>query len=243
MNNFLKEAFGNKTHITRDELLKYFLSKEPNLKKNTFYWRVYNLKRKGIINEIANGVYSFYAKSNYSIQLSEEAVNVARFISKQFSDVDFCIYESSWVNEFSKHQYSNDFIIVEVEKELMDSVFYKLKEKFKFVFIKPRTEDYERYITDLNSPIVIEQLPIRAPLTRIKEKGIKYFIPKLEKLLVDIFSKSRQYYFLSRSEVETIIIAAFKRYNINRTTMLAYAERRGKKDELMRFLSENGLDK
>ena len=241
--NELQKILGDKNYFTRNDLFKFYLRSEPNLNENTFSWRIFNLKRKGIIKEIGRGIYSMEEKSNYKIQLSKSAIKIGDFLSATFSELNYCISESSWVNEFSSHQYANSFIIAEVEKELIDSVFYSLKEKFRFVFIKPSEEDFERYIVDLDSPIILMSLISRAPLVQVKEKSHKYYTPTLEKLLVDIFVKSPQYYFLTESEIRTIFFNAFKKYNVNQTTLLAYAERRGKKNKLKTFIRDNGLDK
>jgi hypothetical protein len=128
---------------------------------------------------------------------------------------------------------------LEIEKEFIESVFYSIKEKFKNIFIKPNEIELERYISDLNNAIILVPFLTRAPIQKSEDK--KYNIPTLEKLLVDIFSKSSPYFFLTDSEIKTIIINAFAKYSINQTTLLAYAERRGKKNKIELFLIENKL--
>jgi len=237
--NNLKKYFKNRKTFTRNELLEFYLKNEPKLNSNTFAWRIYNLKRKGFIKEIGRGLYSFLDKKDYVLQLSKDSKRIVFAATKNFIDVTFCISESNWINEFTTHQYSNNFIILEVEKDFIESVFYNIKEKFKNVFLKPNKIELERYISDLNKAIILLPLLTRAPTQKSEDK--KYNIPTLEKLLVDIFSKSSPYFFLTDSEITTIIGNAFGKYNINQTTLLAYAERRGKKNELESFLIANEL--
>ena len=237
--NQIKKYFNKKGTFTRKELLKFYLQNEPGLKENTFAWRIYNLKKKGIIKEIGRGLYSFFDKKDYTILLNKNSKKIFNSVLGNFTDLDFCISDSSWINEFTTHQYSSSFIILEIEKDFIESVFYTIKEKFKNVFLKPNEIELERYISDLDTAIILVPLLTRAPIQKSEDK--KYNIPTLEKLLVDIFCKSSPYFFLNRFEITTIIKNAFVKYNINQTTLLAYAERRGKKKRLKDFLVKEKL--
>jgi Family of unknown function (DUF6577) len=237
--NDLIRYFKEKNTFTRNELLQFYLRSEPKLNKKTFAWRIYNLKRKGVIQEVGRGLYSIYDRKKYSLQLSKISEKTAFYISKNFYKITFCISESNWINEFSNHQFSSNFTIVEVEKDLIESVFFNLKEKFKTVFLKPNEIDIERYISDLNTAIILVPFLTRAPLQHTENKS--YNTPTLEKLVVDIFTKSTPYYFLTNSEIIIIIENAFRKYSINQTKLFAYAERRGKKNEIKVFLIENDL--
>ncbi len=237
--NSLKNYFEGKSFFTRNELFQFYLLKEPSLNKNTFAWRIYNLKRKRIIQELGRGQYSFCTKENYILQLDKRAIQTAQYISKTFFELSFCVSNSAWINEFTSHQYSNNFTIVEVEKDFIESMFYNLKEKFKTVFLKPNEIELERYISDLDTTIILIPFLTRAPIQK-SENG-KYNTPTLEKLIVDIYTKTSPYFFLTNSETAIIIINAFKKYSINQTTLLAYAERRGKKKKIRTFLTEKNL--
>ena len=235
----LKRYFNKKINFSRNELYKFFLLREPGLNKNTFAWRIYNLKKKGIIREIARGQYSFIDKKDYFLHLTNYSVKIASGISKNFPDINFCLSESTWINEFTKHQYSNNFIVVEIEKDFLEPVFFYLKEVFKNVFLKPNKKEFDRYITGLDKVIILTPFITRSPVKKFENK--KFNIPVIEKLLVDIFTKRSPYYFIANSEVKTVFEKAFRKYNINQTTLLAYAERRGKKKEIKNFLIENKL--
>lgn len=235
----LQNYFNKKNVFTRDELFHFYLLSEQELNKNTFAWRIYNLKRKGIIKQVGRGLYSLQSISNYSFELSNDSTKIAQSISKTFTEINFCISDSTWINEFTSHQYSNNYTIVEIEKDFIESVFFNLKESFQNVFLKPNETELDRYITDLDSAIILIPFITRSPIQKAENK--KYNIPILEKLLVDIFTKTSPYFFLTNSEVKTIIENVFRKYNINQTTLLAYAERRGKKKEIKNFLVENKL--
>lgn len=235
----LKKHFKGKNNFTRNELFKFYLLNEPQLNKNTFAWRIYNLKKKGVIREIGRGQYSFVEKSVYSLQLSNYCEKIALKISKSFPDVVFCVSESNWINEFTSHQYSNKFAIIEIEKDFIESVFFNLKESFSNIFLKPNETELDRYISDLGSAIILIPFITRSPIQKLENQ--RFNIPTIEKLLVDIFTQNTPYFFLTNSEVKNIIENVFRKYNINQTTLLAYAGRRGKKKQIKSFLVEHKI--
>lgn len=57
----LKEVF-NKRPFTSTELFEFYLQKEPDLKKTTFRWRIYNLKNEGVIYNLKRGLYTTEGK-------------------------------------------------------------------------------------------------------------------------------------------------------------------------------------
>lgn len=232
----LKKHFSEK-NFTREELYQFYTQLEPKLNKNTFAWRIYKLKQKGIIKEIARGVYSFYQKGNYTLPLSDLSAKTAFSLSKSFTNIIYCISDFNWINEFTSHQYINNMIIVEVEKYFIDSVFFYLKNSFKNVFLNSNKTELNRYISDSNNAIIIIPFITRAPITKTVDKKIN--IPTLEKMLVDIFTQSTPYFLLTDFEIKTIFENAFKNCNINITKLHAYSERRGIKKEITSFLDEN----
>ena len=232
----LKKHFKGGNNFTRDQLFKFYLLNEPQLNKNTFAWRIYNLRKKGIIREVGRGQYSLIEKSVYSLQLSNYCKRIALKISKSFPEIVFCVSESNWINEFTSHQYSNNFTIIEVEKDLMESMFFNLKKSFQNVFLKPNETELNRYISDLGSAIILIPFITRSPIQKLENQ--RYNIPTIEKLLVDIFTQNSPYFFLTNSEVKNIIGNVFRKYSVNQTTLLAYAERRGKKKQIKSFLVE-----
>lgn len=138
--NNLKKHFKENGNFSRNELFQFYQLSEPELNKNTFAWRIYNLKKKRVILETARGKYSFIDKNVYSLQLSKYSKKISVKISKSFSEIDFCVSESNWINDFTSHQYSNNFTIVEIEKDFMESVFFKLKNVVKMTLKKEQIE-------------------------------------------------------------------------------------------------------
>ena len=63
--NRLIEAFKDRSSFNRDELYDFYLDFEPDLKENTFGWRIYDLKKKDIIKTIGRGLYVISYKPKY----------------------------------------------------------------------------------------------------------------------------------------------------------------------------------
>ena len=192
----LIEEFKDRESFSRNELFEFFKYFEPDLKEGTFGWRIYDLKNKNIIKPLMRGVYTVSYKPKYKPEVSQDLLKLAGKINDKFEDVKCCIWETSWLNEFSQHQSSKKIIIIEVEKDFLDSFFYELKKNYKGdVYLTPDEKAINFYVAESIQPIVIKKLVTRSPITKRTEKKIKFHIPFLEKILVDIFSEDKLFYY------------------------------------------------
>jgi len=130
----LIEAFKEHSSFDRNELYDFYLDFEPDLKESTFSWRIYDLKKKDIIKIIGRGLYIISNKPKYKPVLSENVLKIARKSSERFEEINYCIWETQWLNEFTQHQTSNQMIVVEVEKEFVDSFYYNLNDNLRMDF-------------------------------------------------------------------------------------------------------------
>lgn len=234
----IKDRFSSSEIITREELYDY-LEKNffPRLKETTFRWRVYDLKKRNIIVPVKRGVYKLSDhKKVYCPNLNPNIIRINRFLLKKYNDLAYCIWDSSWLNEFSRHQSANDIIFVEVEKDLVRSIFNLLLDRsYKNVFIEPDKFITQTYISENKTSIIIKSLISKSPLQFIN--NVK--IPKLEKMLVDLFSDDK-YMIAYKGYEQTIIFeSAFEQYQINLSNLINYSRRRKKYKQLKNFLIKN----
>lgn len=230
--------FEKRKNFSRSDLYNFYLEYEPELKEGTFDWRIYDLKKKDIIKSVGKGIYTLCDKPRYEPVLSEPAKKIARLLAKNFSGVKYCVWESSWLNEFSNHQFSSFFTILEVEKELMNSVFFNLKDNnVKNIFLQPGETEMEIYVLEKENPLILKCLISRSPLKKISDKKLKANIPVLEKILTDLYCDKDIFYFYQGKELERIFENAIDRYTLDFSRLLAYAERRGKEIEIKEFLT------
>jgi len=66
-------------------------------------------------------------------------------------------------------------------------------------------------------------------------------IPRLEKMLVDLFSRGPALEPFGDAEMERVFRNAFDTYALNVDTILRYAARRGKRQEMIEYLTSQKL--
>jgi len=106
-----------------------------------------------------------------------------------------------------------------VEKEVMESFFYYLKDKFPSVLLAPSSEDIKRY--SKNGTIIIDKLSYRYPKNQKQKNRCS-----LEKLIVDMFSEKTIKSIVSQDDYSEALETMFERYKINETKLFSYAKAR-----------------
>lgn len=232
--------FNNKPFFTYKELYDFYSEKETGLKIGTFKWRIYKLKEKGIIKDLKRGIYKLGSLKKFIPLISPRAKKLYNYLSKIYPDIQIYIWETSWLHDFMIHQPFNSFIIIETDKDILEPAFYKLKEKGEQIYINPKKDYIEKYISNENV-IVIRSIIQGSPNIKIG----KIRIPKIEKILVDVFFEKDLFRNFQGQELINIFKRIFEEYTINLTTLLRYARKRGIKDDIKNFLLNNiqiGID-
>ena len=127
-----------------------------------------------------------------------------------------------------------NFILLEVEKESLQSVFYEMKKNKNDVFVEPSEGVIENYVIYQKNPVIVKTLITEAPLQEVE----KVFTTTIEKLLVDIFCDKDLFFAFQGKELRTIMEEAFMKYSVNQNKIIRYANRRGKKEELINYLKQ-----
>lgn len=115
-------------------------------------------------------------------------------------------------------------LVVEVPKELCESVRISLKERFPDVAL---IRNAYLLMEDLHDFILVKPLISEAPL--YEECGIP--VPELEKILVD-HEADKEYAHLTDADVQKEFQRAFELYPVNISRLLRYAGRKGKREEI-----------
>jgi hypothetical protein len=205
----------------------------PSIKRSTINWRVYTLVQKGILKRVGRGEFTLGFNKNFFPEISPRMKSINNKLLKEFPYLNFCIWNTSSINEFMVHQPGNFYLIIEVEKEAAQSVFYFLRELKYHVFIDPTDEILEKYLLSDKEAIIVKTLVSEAPIQNIN--GFNTI--SLEKLLVDIFCDTVVFSAQQGAEMRTIFNEAFAKYSVNKSKMLRYANRRRKKETLQIYLS------
>ncbi len=238
-NRFIEE-FKNRDIFSREELFDFFKDFEPDLKEGTFGWRIYDLKNKNIIKSIQRGYYTISYKPKYTPEISVAILKLAKVISERFKDVKYCIWDTNWINELAQHQSGKKLIIIEIEKDFVETLYYELKDSFRFDFyLNPDEKAIDFYISESQNPVVIKKLITRSPISKRTEKKIKFYIPFLEKILVDLFTENKLFYFYQGAELIHVYENALKNYTLNYTKLFSYAKRREREHDIKQFMTNN----
>jgi len=168
-------------------------------------------------------------------EISSKEKSLNKKINTEFPYLEFCIWNSSVLNEFTLHQASQFYQLIEVEKEAAQAVFLYLKENKYSVFLEPTEDIFEKYITENNNLIIVKTLITEAPTQNIN--GIN--TSSLEKILIDVFCDKIIFAAYQGNEMRIIYKEAFSKYSINKSKLLRYADRRGKKEELKKYMNTN----
>lgn len=236
----LIEEFKNKGAFSRGELLDFFRYFQPDLKEGTFGWRIYDLKNKNIIKSVRKGYYTISNKPKYKPEVSDTLLKLTKVISNRFENIKYCIWDSDWLNEFSQHQSSKKLIIIEIEKDFVESLYYELKDTFRFDFyLNPDEKAIDFYISESSNPVIIKKLITRSPILKRNEQRINFYTPLLEKILVDLFTESKLFYFYQGAELIHIYENAIKNYTLNYTKLFSYAKRRKKEQDIKQFMNNH----
>lgn len=229
----IKKSFKDKP-FTSAELYNFYLQKEFDLKKTTFRWRIHNLKNDGIIYSPKRGLYVTEHKKDFTPLVDKTLYNLYKKIKNQFPYSDMCIWETKWLNNYMIHQSISNNIIVEIDKEAVVAVFAFLQESTENVYLNPKKHEIETYILPGQRNIIIRNLAIDSPVENKKD----IIIPRIEKIIVDLFVDKDLYVTYQGGELKNIYAEFFYNFNINQSTLNRYATRRSAADRLIAFLKQ-----
>lgn len=227
----LRNHFKGKNSFTTDDIADFYSDINPEIPKTTVNWRVYELIQKGIIQRVYRGVFTLGKMVVYSPQLDNRSNIISKTLVKHFPFIDYCIWDTRLINEFAHHQISMNYLILEVEREVLDSVCNLLRKDIKQIVKHSNDDIFYDIIETLDSPIIIKPLVSESPVQVIENTKTV----TVEKLLVDIIA-DKQLLSIPENETHKIVQNAFERYTVNKSKLFRYAWRRGKKEEINNIL-------
>lgn len=221
---------GVKTIISRDALYKIIREGYPNYKDTSVRWVIYTLVNQGVISRlnptqfIVGKIKNYYQKNG-----SEERDKVVDVLNKAFPHIRIVVYESTLLNEWVNHQVSRKVIFIESEKYFTNDIFRFIYNNFSTrVLLNPTKEDLYMYDGEI---LIVCPLISQSPIN-LKTRDIK-----IEKLIVDLYTKDLITEFVSEDEKDDVIREICKAYAINVKTVYAYAKRRNNLDIIKAKLS------
>jgi len=230
----LFKYFENRESFTTNDVNDFFSQTQPAIKRATVNWRIYNLIQQGLLKRIGRGIYSLGKENCFSPILDKKQKNIFTRVKKQFPLITFCCWHTSILKEFFQHLSVNNFLLIEAEREVIDSVFFFIKETNKNTFKEPSRDVMENFVLESKNAIIIKSLTSEAPLRNVENVTV----PAIEKILVDLYTDKETFFFLQGSEMLNIFTNALEKYTVNTDRLLRYAKRRNKGEELKKILAQ-----
>lgn len=191
--------------------------------------------QKKIIERVGRGLYQLGSRKEFNPIITNEIKMMYNSLTSKFPFAEFCIWQTSIINRLSQHISSHNMLLVEVEKEIAESVFYFIQENFNTpTFINPTEETLNLYVRNKPNSIIIKHIVTEAPKIEVNEVTTI----SIEKLLVDLFIDKEIFQSYQGHELKHIFINAYNAYSINDSKLIRYASRRGKKDQLVEFQNQ-----
>ena len=219
--------------LTRQELYNLFKTAKSELSYNSVGWLIETGLKENLLFKV--GADSYSTKNDerkiYEPSYSDYAKEVLSTMEELFPELEYTVFELLQLNEFVNHLYSQNIIVLQIEKDLCSFTFESLSEKYSGkVLYKPSVEDLGRYKS--NNCIILENRISESPC----DKTVPHSIT-LEKLLVDCVADKIIHELIPSSEIANIYENANLVYRTDITKIRRYARRRnvwGRVEELMK---------
>ncbi len=208
--------------FTRQALYNLFKESKKDLSYNSVGWIIDEGLKSSILFKVGADSYSRKKemRSVYIPRYSDFSIELLSKMGERFPELEFTLFETLLLNEFVNHMYSQNVLVLQVEKDLCPFTFDFLNELYPGkVLFNPSSEDLGRYKSD--NCIILENRISEAPF----DKEHPHFIT-LEKLFVDCVSDKAIKELIPSSEISNIFENARLIYKSDLTKIRRYAKRR-----------------
>lgn len=229
----LTKQFKDVRSLNTTDIINFYRINEPELKTTTINWRIYALVQMGVLTRIGRGKFSLGNRKIFIPEITSKLKTINSKLKKEFPFLEICLWNTSTFNEFMVHQPGRFYILIEVEKDATQSVFFFLKEAKFSVFLDPTKDLIDKYLPDEKETLIVKPLVTEAPVQKIE--GLN--TTTIEKMLVDVFCDDVILSAQQGSEMRTIFQEAMDKYTVNENRMVRYADRRRKKETFMNYLN------
>ena len=224
----LKAQFADKPVIQVSDIYLYYSEREADIKQTTTYLRIKTLVKNGVLQRIGKGQYHLGKHEAFTQEISRKMKEIEKIVDNKFLLTKYCQWDLSCINYFSQHLINFNVQFVDVERDVLDSMYYALKEKFPKVM---QVGNLYADLSEFKDTIIVRPLISEAPI----QKSGKTYVATLEKILVDL-AMDDEFISFQGNEIHTIFYTASQKYTLNRNTMLRYAARKHKREEMEKLL-------
>jgi hypothetical protein len=232
-------ATSNGGNIVRKDFVPWFESAYPDGSVRSIDTELRQMVSAGVLKRIRNGRFCLIpdARIPYVPVISQEMKTLFQRIKDLYPYVDFCILQGRTVSSFMQHIPSIDMLIVETDRNAAEAVYEDVRELAvgRTALLRPTDKECRLYAAGTPS-LIVRDLISEAPTMSVD--GVT--TASLEKILVDV-TIAPEFEFARGSELYTIYENADQMYRIGKKTMLRYAARRGKREEIAKLIESTML--
>jgi len=227
----LKSFLPANEPFSKEMINNFFIKNGDHLTNENLDVRINRLKSKGIIVSVGRGWYRFNDKKFFEPEIASSLKKLSAKLKKGFPFLNYLVWSSNWLNDLATLQLMRNVIVIEVEAGSEEAVFRMVREEFPSkTFLNPKENERENYMHESEN-IIIKTMISESP--KVNYHAIT--IARLEKILVDLFC-DKFWKPIFSAELYNIYAEACSNYSINYTTILSYAARRGKKEEVWNYI-------
>jgi hypothetical protein len=239
----LNNTFSEQDHFSKSELRDFYQDLYEDFDENTFRRIIYSLERDKVITKIDRGIYllnknneqAWHLRKKFIPAFSPDVISITNIIRENFPYTITILWETRILLNFMRHQPGQNLIVLETEKESIESIFNFLENKFTGrVFLDPSQDIVEKYALRNTNSILILPMISRSPRQIVN--GVP--CPKIEKILVDIWSDKSRFFMFHGRELVNIYETIFQNYQISEKTLFGYAKRRKVDKKIRSFMIE-----
>ena len=232
-------AASNGGNIVRKDFVLWFESAYPAGSVRSIDTELRQMVSAGVLKRIRNGRFCLVpdVRIPYVPAICQEMKTLFLRIKNLYPYVDFCIWQGRAVSSFMQHIPSIDMLIVETNRNAAEAVFEDVRELAvgRTALLRPTDKECRLYAAGTQS-LIVRDLISEAPTMSVD--GVT--TASLEKILVDV-TIAPEFEFARGSELYTIYENADQMYRIGKKTMLRYAARRGKREEIAKLIESTML--
>ena len=219
----------DKESYTRTELYDVIFRVFPTYTENSCNWVIGSLIQSGILYACGKGVFARCREAwNPKFDKQVSALNEA--MRKEFPLEAFAVLDSGTLNDLAGMAGGQDFLLIETSKRNLFPTYLWLREKWKNeVMITPTQRELDYYLKPGN--IILKPLFSKSPC---REDGCF----ALEKLIVDLFADRTILSLYPQVDFTESVKKIISSKNVNISTCLSYATRRGIHNEIAALLKK-----
>lgn len=225
--------------LVRKDFVAWFESAYPNGSVRSMDTELRQMVTAGMLERTGYGQFRLCpeVKPPYYPIVSQEMKTLFSGIKQKYPYAEFCIWQARALSSFMQHVPSIDVLILETDRSAAEAVYDDVRELVdgRTVLLRPTEKEYLLYASGTPS-LLVKDLISEAPVIRVD--GVT--TASLEKILVDA-TISPEFEFARGSELYTIFENADQMYHIGKKTLLRYAARRGKKEEIEKLIESTML--